>query len=96
MSKWHTVTLHHVITVDNVMFDHMDGVMRALVKKMTTWKEALFFAVKLAQQLLSKYYAEVTPTTGMFLIWAHILNPLRKLRSFRKWDKGMDINLTEE
>jgi len=33
MSKWHAVTLHHVITVYNDIFDHMDGVMRALAKK---------------------------------------------------------------
>jgi hypothetical protein len=30
------------------MFDHMDGVMQALAKKKTPWKEELFFAVKLA------------------------------------------------
>jgi hypothetical protein len=35
MSKRHTVTLHHVITVYNDMFDHMDGMMRALAKKKT-------------------------------------------------------------
>jgi len=46
MSKRHTVTLHHVITVYNDMFDHMDDVMRALAKKKTQWKEDLFFAVK--------------------------------------------------
>jgi len=74
------------------MFDHMDGVMGALAKKKTAWKEDLFFAVKLARQKLSKYYAEVTPTTGMLLISARILDHFRKLRSFRKWDKGMDIN----
>jgi len=68
MSKWHTVTLHHIITVYNDVFDHMDSVMRALAKKKTQWKEDLFFAVKLARQKLSKYYAEVTPTTGMLLI----------------------------
>jgi hypothetical protein len=34
--------------------------------------------VKLAQQKLSKYYAEVTPTTGMLLISAHILLPFHK------------------
>ena len=28
MSKTHTVTLHHVITVYNDMFDHIDGVMQ--------------------------------------------------------------------
>jgi len=88
MSKWHTVTLHHVITVHNDMFDHMDGVMRALAKKKTQWKEDLFFAVKCAEQKLSKYYTKVTPTTGMLLISAHILDPFRKLRSFRKWNQG--------
>jgi len=92
MTKRHTVTLHHVIIVYNDMFDQMDGVMRALAKTKTQWKEDLFFAVKWAQQKLSKYYAEETPMTGMHQISAHILDPCRKLRSFRKWDKGMDIN----
>jgi hypothetical protein len=54
MSKRHIVTLHHIITVYNDMFHHMDGVMGALAKKMTQWKEDLFFAVKFAQQKLSK------------------------------------------
>ena len=35
MSKWHTVTLHHIITVYNDMFDHMDGIMQALGKMKT-------------------------------------------------------------
>jgi hypothetical protein len=74
----------------------MDGVMRALAKKKTQWKEDLFFAVKCARQKLSKYYTEVTPTTGMLLITAHILDPFRKLRYFKKWDKGMDINPEDE
>jgi len=86
MSKRHTVTLRHVITVYNDMFDHMDGMMQALAKKTTQWKEEFFFAVKLAQQKLSKYSAEVTPLTGMILISAHILDPFRKLRSFRQLD----------
>jgi hypothetical protein len=87
MSKRHTVTLHHVITVYSDMFDHMDGVMRALAKKKTQWKEDLFLAVKFARQKMSKFYTEVTPTTGMLLISAHILDPFRKLRLFGKWDK---------
>jgi len=80
----HTVTSHHVITAYKDMFNHMDGVMQALAKKRTQWKEDLFFTVKLARQKLSKSYAEVTPTTGMLLISAHILDPFRKLGSFRK------------
>ena len=39
MSKRPTVTLHHTITVYNDMFDHMDGVMRALAEKRPAWKE---------------------------------------------------------
>ena len=49
MSKRHTVTLHHVITVYNDMFDHMDGIMRALAEKTTPWNKDLLFAVKLAR-----------------------------------------------
>jgi len=48
MSKGHTVTLHHVITVYNDMFDYMGSMMRALPKKKTQWKEDLFLVVKLA------------------------------------------------
>jgi len=92
MSKRHTVTLHHVITAYNDIFIHIDTVMQTLAKKKTPWKEDLFFAVKIARQKVCKFYAEVTPTTGVLLISAHILNPFRKLRSFRKLAKAMDIN----
>jgi len=74
------------------MFDYMDGVMQALAKKKTRWKEDLYFAVKFAWQKLSKYYTEVPPITGMLLISADILDSFRKLQLSRKWDKGMDIN----
>jgi len=96
MSTRQTVTLQHVITVYNDMFHHMDGVMCALAKKKTQWKEDLFFAVKLARQKLSKYYAEVTPTTSMLLISTQICDPFRKSRSFQNWDKAMDINPEDE
>ena len=52
--------------------------------------------MRLAGQRVSKYYTEVIPTTCMFPLSAHILNPFRKLRSFRKWDNGMDINPEDE
>ena len=96
ISKKHTVTLYHVITVYSDMFDHMDGMMRALAKKKTHEKKDLFFAVKLALQKLSKYYAEVTPTMSMLLIPADILNHFWKLRSFRKLDRAMDIHPEDE
>jgi len=78
------------------MFDQKHSVMWAFAKKKTQWKEYLFFAVKLARQKLSKYHAEVTPTTGMLLISAQILDPFPKLQLCRKWDKGMDINHEDE
>jgi hypothetical protein len=67
MLKQHTVTVHHVITVSNDMFDDMDCVMRALATK-TQWKDDLYFAVKCVRQKLSKYHSEVTPMTGLVLI----------------------------
>jgi hypothetical protein len=78
MLKWHMVTLYHVITINNDMFDHMDRVMRALPRKKTKWNEDLHFTMKVACQKLSKYYAEVTPTTSLLFISAHILDTFRK------------------
>jgi len=84
------------MTVYNDMFNHMDGVMWALAKNRTQWKKDLFFAKKLVQQKVSKYYVEVTLSMGMHLISARILYPFGKLRSFRKWESGMDINPDDE
>jgi hypothetical protein len=78
------------------MCDHVDGVMRSLVNKKTQWKKDLFFAMKCARQKLSKYNTEVTPTTGMLIIMAHMPDRFGKLQSFRKWDTAMDINPEDE
>jgi len=96
MLKRLMVTLHHVITVYNSMFDHMNVVMRALAMKKTQWKEDLYFAITLAQQKLSRNHAEVTRSTGILLHSAHVLDPFQMLRSSRRWDKGMDINPEDE
>jgi len=96
MSKRHSVTLPHIITVYNDIIDHMDGVKRALAMKKTAWKEDFFLAVKLARQTLCKYYGEVTPMTRVLLICSYVLDPVRMLRSFRKWHMGMDINPEDE
>jgi len=65
--------------------------MRALAKKNPQWKENIFFAIKFAQQKLSKQYDEVTSTTGMLLISGKNLDPFWKLRLFRKLYKEIDI-----
>jgi len=56
------------------MCEHIAGIMRDLSKTKTELEDDMFFAVELAWQMLSKYYAEVTPMTGMFLISACIVN----------------------
>jgi hypothetical protein len=78
------------------MFDHMDGIMRALAKKKTQWKEDLYFTVRVARQMLSKHYAEVTALTSRHLISVHIIDSVWKLRSFMKWDKTIDMNPEDE
>jgi hypothetical protein len=70
----------------------MDGVMQALANKQTEWNKDLYLVMKFARQKLSKYYTDVTSTTGVLLIGAHILELFWKLASFRKWHKGIDIN----
>jgi len=94
--KRHTVTLHQIITVYNDMFDHMARIKRALAMKMTQCMEDLFFAMNLAWQRLSKYYAEVTLTMHMVRISAHILNLSWQSWSFQKWDKEMVLNPEDE
>jgi len=66
--------------------------MQALAENLIQWKKDTYFAKSCARQNLSKYYTEVPLPMGMFLISAHSLDPFSKSRSFRKWDKGMDIN----
>ena len=96
MSKRHMVTLHHNITVYNNLFDHMDGIMRALPMTKTPWKKDWYLAMRIARQKLTTVYADVTPMTGMLLSSAYILEAFVKLRSFKKWDKGMDITLEDK
>jgi len=92
----HTVTQHHVITIYTNMFNHIDGILRALAKKKTKWTEDSYFTVKFAQQKLTKYFAEVSPTTAMLYISAQFVDPVWMLQSSRKWDKGMDTNPENE
>jgi hypothetical protein len=50
MSKRHSVTLQQIITVYNVMFNYIDSVMRAFLKKKNESKNDLFFTEKLTRQ----------------------------------------------
>jgi len=92
MSKRHTITPHHTLPIPNIMFNYMDGVMLALAKKKIEWKQDLYSAVKCVREIISQYDAEVTPTTGMVLVFARILNPFQMLPLFMRWGKGMDTN----
>jgi len=93
MLKGPKAKLHHITIVYNDRFDHLNGVKRAVAKKLTPWKEDLHITVRLVQQKLIKYYANTTPMTAMLLILTHLLDPSCKLRSFNQCDDGMNINL---
>jgi hypothetical protein len=75
----HMVTIHHNLTLYNDMFDHMDSVVGALDHTKTKWKEDSFFTVKFVRQKMFKYYTEITSTSGMALISAHMVDSFRKL-----------------
>jgi hypothetical protein len=92
MSKIPTVAQHYVITVYNNMFDRTEEVVRSFIMKKIPWKNDSYFVVKIAQQKLFKYYANVHATTDLVQNSAHMLKCILKLRSFRKWNKMMDIN----
>jgi len=96
MSKRHMVTLHHVITVYNDIFNLMNGTMRAVAELNTQWKKDLYCTLKFVRQKLSTSFREVTPMTGILLISWNSLDPFWKLRQFQKWDRGMDINPEDE
>jgi len=74
----------------------MDGAILELTKKKTQSKEDIYYTMKFAPWKVSKYYTEVNPMTGIHLISAYIIDSFWKLRSFRKWDKAMDINPEDE
>jgi len=68
----------------------------SLAHRTTLSNEDLYFAVTFTGQNVSKYYAEVTQTTGMLLIPVHILNFFQKSESFWMWDKGINTNPRNE
>jgi len=78
------------------MFNHMDGVMGDLAMKWTQWKEDFYITLKLAWPKVPKENAAATPTTGMLLMSGDILYHFQKVRLFRMWDKGLDINPENE
>lgn len=91
MSKRRTITLHRVISIYNGIFDHLDSVLKALAKKRVQWKRDIHRAVRCARAKLRKYYSKVTPDTGLILILATILDPFRKLQTFKAWDKEVGL-----
>jgi len=74
----------------------MEGIMWVVAKKQTQSKQDLYFAVKVVWQKLSKRSADLTPTTGLLVISAHVLDPFQRLRLNRKWDDAMDIDSEDE
>jgi hypothetical protein len=80
------VTLNHIITVYNDVFDHFDSVLDALKSKKAQWQIDLREATQAARTVMMKYYDEIRPGAGTLIILGHILDPFRKIKAFKKWD----------
>jgi len=70
----------------------MDSIMCAVGMKWTQLNDDWYFTVEFARQKLSNYCAEVTLTTGILLNSEFSIEPCERFCSFRKWEKGLNIN----
>jgi len=96
MSARYTVTFYHHMTVYNVMYHQIGGVIQAFTEQKTKWKEDLSVAVKLGGPNLSKYYTDLTSMPGMLHISVHSFNSFQKLWLFWMWHRGIVINTEAE
>lgn len=50
------MTVQHVFSIYNKLFNHLDAAERKLKRKAVTWKRRMLQALQSAKQKLSKYY----------------------------------------
>jgi hypothetical protein len=87
LSKTRDVTVHHVFSIYNRLFSHLDDAEKKLKRKAVPWKKRMLQALRAAKKKLSKYYAAVdTESYGTVYAIATILCPSKKLRYFDNED----------
>lgn len=93
LSKTRDVTVHHVISIYNRLFNHLDDAESKLKRKAVPWKKRMLQALGAAKEKLSKYYTTIdTESYGTTYAIATILYPSKKLRYFDTADwRGEDL-----
>jgi hypothetical protein len=87
LSKTRDVTVHHVFSIYNRLFNHLDDAESKLKRKAVPWKKRMLQALGAAKRKLSKYYtATDTASYGKIYAIATILYPSKKLRYFDSAD----------
>jgi hypothetical protein len=94
LSKTRDVTVHHVFSIYNRLFNHLDDAESKLKQKAVPWKRTMLQALSTAKNKLSKYYTAIdTESYGTTYAIATILYPSKKLRYFSDADwrsEGID------
>lgn len=92
LSKTQDVTVHHVFSIYNKLFSHLDAAEKKLKCKAVPWKKRMLQALQAAKEKLSKYYhATDKESYGIVYAIATILCPSKKLRYFDSKDwRGED------
>jgi hypothetical protein len=94
LSKTRDVTVHHVFSIYNRLFNHLDDAESKLKQKTVPWKKRMLQALGAAKNKLSKYYtATDSESYGTIYALATILYPSKKLRYFDNADwRGENID----
>lgn len=83
LSKTKDITVQHVFSIYNKLFNHLDAVERKLKRKTVPWKKGMLQALQAAKKKLSKYYTATDHESyGTVYAIATILCPSKKLRYF--------------
>lgn len=98
LSKTRDVTVHHVFSIYNRLFNHLDDAEKKLKRKGVPWKKRMLQALAAAKTKLNKYYtATDREPYGKIYAIATILYPSKKLRYFNNKDwRGDDVDFMEE
>lgn len=87
LSKTINITVQHVFSIYNKLFNHLDAVERKFKRKAVPWKKRMLQALQAAKKKLSKYYtATDNESYGAVYAIATILCPSKKLRYFDSAD----------
>ena len=87
LSKTRDATVHHVFSIYNRLFNHLDDAEEKLKRKAVPWKKRMLQALTAAKEKLGKYYtATDNEPYGIIYAIATILYPSKKLRYFNNKD----------